>query len=347
MLSPGGDVVAGWEFLDHLDIRGEAGACEDSFQEIVAEKRILRHPPGKSRFEGIDVVDPLAGVRTLAKEVLIDIRDGRRVGIHAPRAGKDPLIERAFAANRQGGCDARLKDTVAIDDALLDAVEFRPVQRVGHLADQPGDGVAWQSGIGIERDDVADTARHLRRVTADGRERGVGRAAEKPVKLAELAPLALPSHPFLLAGIEDAAAVQQKKAIAVGARSMAMVQALDRLGGNGEQMLVAVPVLLVGVEAVRQQRKCEIAAGAAEVVDLEAFDLFEEISRVGQQRRHNDQGAQRGGNARLQVEPRQGNRAEGPRDGAVDQRRGDLGRGEEGHHGKKRQPPDSDAGESP
>ena len=162
MLSPGGDVVAGRKLLDHLDIRGQAGAREDPLQEIVTEEDVFRHPPGKGRLEGIDVVDSLAGVRSLAEEILIDIRDGRRVGIHAPRTGKDPLKERAFAANRQRGRDARLKDAVAIDDALLGAVEFRPVQRVGHLADQPRDRVARQPGIGIERDDVADAARHLR-----------------------------------------------------------------------------------------------------------------------------------------------------------------------------------------
>ena len=347
MLTPGGDVVAGRELLDHLDIRGETGAGEDSLQEIVAEKHVFRHPPGEGRLEGVDVVDSLAGVRPLAKEVLIDIRDGRRVGVHAPGAGKDPLKERAFAANRQRGCDARLEDAVAIDDALLGAVEFRPVQRVSHLADQSRDCIAWQSGIGIERDNVTDTARYVQWSTADRHERSIGRAAEKPVELAQLAPLALPSHPLVLARIEDAAPVQQKKAIAVGARPMPIVQTIDRFGGDREQMRVAVQALLVGIDAVRQQRKGEIAAGAAEVVDLQPFNLFQQISRAGQQRRHDDEGAQRGGHARLQIEPGQRDRTEGPCDAAIDEGRRDLGRREQGHQGEERQPPDPDAGESP
>ena len=93
--------------------------------------------------------------------------------------------------------------------------------------------------VGIERDDVADAAWHVRRPTVDGHERRIGGAAEKPVELVQLAPLALPPHPFLFARVEDAAAVQQKKAIAVGAGPVPMVQAFDRLGGNGEQMGVA------------------------------------------------------------------------------------------------------------
>ena len=103
----------------------------------------------------------------------------------------------------------------------------------------------------------------------------------------------------------------------------------------------------IGVEAVREQRKGEIAAGAAEVVDLKAFDLFEEVGGVGQQRRHDDEGAQSWRNARLQVEPRQDDRAEGPCDAAIDQGRGDLGRREEGNQGEERQPSDADTGEGP
>jgi hypothetical protein len=39
MVTQGGDVVAGGEFLDYLDIGGEAGTGEDAFEQIVAEKR--------------------------------------------------------------------------------------------------------------------------------------------------------------------------------------------------------------------------------------------------------------------------------------------------------------------
>ena len=163
----------------------------------------------------------------------------------------------------------------------------------------------------------------------------------------QLAALALPPHPFAFAGIEDAAPVQQKEAIAVRAGPMPLVQAVDRPGGSGEQRLVAVQALHVGVEAVRQQGKREIAAAAAEVVDLQAFNLFEKIVRIGQQRRHDDEGAQRGGNARLEVEPRQGDRAERPGDATIDQGRRDLGRREQGDQGEERQPPDADTGEGP
>ena len=84
MLSPRDDVVAGRELLDDLDIRGEAGACEDALEEIVAEKDVFGHSPGEGGLEGIDVVDSLAGIRPLAEEVLIDIGDCRCVGIMPP-----------------------------------------------------------------------------------------------------------------------------------------------------------------------------------------------------------------------------------------------------------------------
>ena len=116
MLAFGGDVVAGREFLDHLDVGSEAGAGEDPFEEIVAEQGVLRHAAGERRLEGIDVVDALAGIGAFAEEVLVDVRDGGRVRIDTAGAGEDPLIERTFAADRQRRSDARLQNGVAVDD---------------------------------------------------------------------------------------------------------------------------------------------------------------------------------------------------------------------------------------
>lgn len=102
MLATGGDVVAGRKFLDDLDIGDGAGTGEDALEEVVAQERVLGHPPRKGGLERVDVVDALAGIRPLAEEILVEIGAGRSVGVDAAGAGKDPLEERALAAHRQG-----------------------------------------------------------------------------------------------------------------------------------------------------------------------------------------------------------------------------------------------------
>ena len=92
MLPRRGDVISGGIFLDHLDVRGEAAARMHTLEQVVAEHSIIAGAIRESRLKGGDVVDSLAAVRTLAEQVLIDIRDGERVGINATaRPGKDAL----------------------------------------------------------------------------------------------------------------------------------------------------------------------------------------------------------------------------------------------------------------
>ncbi len=98
VLALGGDVVTGREFVDHLDIGGKTGAREDAFEEVVAQQRVLRDAAGQGRFEGVDIIDALAGIRTFAEQVLIDVGDRGRIGIDARPARENALIERAFAA---------------------------------------------------------------------------------------------------------------------------------------------------------------------------------------------------------------------------------------------------------
>jgi hypothetical protein len=79
------DVVAGRELLDDFYIRNEAGAREDSFEKIVAEKRVLGYTACKRGFEGIHVVDALAGIRAFPHEILVHIGNGRGIRIDAAR----------------------------------------------------------------------------------------------------------------------------------------------------------------------------------------------------------------------------------------------------------------------
>ena len=101
MLTIGRHVVARWKILDDFDVRCQASAREDSFKEVVAQQRAVGHAAGKRRFKRVNIVDALAGVGTLAEEILIDIGDRGGVRIDATCAREDALKNRAFAQDRQ------------------------------------------------------------------------------------------------------------------------------------------------------------------------------------------------------------------------------------------------------
>ena len=87
-MANGADVVAGRELLDDLDIRGEAGAREHALEEIVAEERRVRRAVGERGLEGVDVVDAFSGVGSFPEQILIDVGDGRGVGVDSARRSR-------------------------------------------------------------------------------------------------------------------------------------------------------------------------------------------------------------------------------------------------------------------
>ena len=72
---------------------------------------------GERGFEGVDVVDALAGERALAQQVLVDVGYRGGVRIDAGGAGERALERRRLGAHRQREGDARLQDGVALDHA--------------------------------------------------------------------------------------------------------------------------------------------------------------------------------------------------------------------------------------
>ena len=108
-----GNVVAGWEFLHHLDIGGETSTGEDALEQIMAEQGRVRHPAGKRRFESVDFIDALAGIGAFADQILVHVGCGGGIRVDAVHAGKDTLEQRAFAADRQRWRDARLQHGIA------------------------------------------------------------------------------------------------------------------------------------------------------------------------------------------------------------------------------------------
>ena len=129
-------VVSGGKFLDHLDVGGETRAGEHALEQVVAQHRAVGDATLQGGLEGIDVVDALARVRALPEQVLVDVRNRRRIGIDPAAARKDALEQRAFRTDRQRRCDPRLQHAVALGDAALERVEAGAVERVRHLADQ-------------------------------------------------------------------------------------------------------------------------------------------------------------------------------------------------------------------
>src|SRR5713226_4061746 len=100
-----------WSTLEQLDIGNETGAREHTFEQIVAQQRVLRHPSGQRRLERVDVIDPLAGVRPFPPKVLVDVGYRRCVRVDPCRAGREALEERALASG-QWRCDSGLKHRV-------------------------------------------------------------------------------------------------------------------------------------------------------------------------------------------------------------------------------------------
>ena len=101
MLPPGGHVVTRGEIVDHLYVGGQSRTRKGPFEQIVAEKGVVRDAPCQRRLEGINIVDALAGVGAFSEQVLIDIRNRRRVGIYAARSRKRPVGRASLRGPRE------------------------------------------------------------------------------------------------------------------------------------------------------------------------------------------------------------------------------------------------------
>jgi hypothetical protein len=73
--------------IDDLDVGDEGRTGIEALEEVVRQQGILRHAPVERRRERVDVVEPLAGKDAFVEEILVDVRDRRRVRVHAGMAG--------------------------------------------------------------------------------------------------------------------------------------------------------------------------------------------------------------------------------------------------------------------
>ena len=235
MLPRGRDFVVRRKFVEELDVGGERGAREDTFEQIVTQQGVLPDLARQHRLKRVQIVNSLPGVRTLVKQILINIGNRRSVWIDSARPGKNSLEERAFAIGGKRRRHARLHDAVAVHHAAQFRAHLRPVQRVRHGSHQARRGAARKARIRIQGDDVANHRNGVRHPAADGNEIGLRRAAQQLVQLVQLSPLALPAHPFLLAFVPGALAVEQEEARAASrSRAVGFVQAGDAAGSCGQ-----------------------------------------------------------------------------------------------------------------
>ena len=73
MLARGSYVVSRRKLLNDLDVGNKTGARKYPFEQIVAEQRVLGYTAGQRGVEGVDVIDALAGIRTLTEQILVDV----------------------------------------------------------------------------------------------------------------------------------------------------------------------------------------------------------------------------------------------------------------------------------
>ena len=106
------------------------------------------------------------------------------------------------------------------------------------------------------------------------RKAGVGRAAQQPVQLVQLAALAFPADPPRFACVPDPPAMEQQEAVAAGRRAIALVEPGDAGCRRFQQCRVAVDMLGRGIDPVGEQSEMQIAFRAREVVDLQTLDLL-------------------------------------------------------------------------
>ena len=324
-------LVVGRELLEQLEIGDESSPREDPLEEVMAQQRVLRNPPGQGGLEGIHVIDALACVGALSEQVLVDIRDGGRIRVDPRRPGEDPLKQGPLTIRRHRGRDARLQHRVPVDDPARLGIERRAIERVRHQADETGGGAPGKTRIRVEGDDEPNVGGDGRTPTRDRHERRVARPPKQAVELVKLAALALPPHPLALGRVPHTPAMQQEKAIAaVGRRTVATIQIRDALGRRRHQRRILGHRLGRRVHMVGQEREANVPVRIGEVVDLEPADLLVDVGFAREQRRHHDEGSEARRHPITKLEARQQPRAEQLHDGAIDEGDGEIRRREKG-----------------
>ena len=287
------DQVVRRELVEQLDVGHQPRPGEDALEQVVAQERVLRHAVRHRHVEGVEVVDPLAGVAAFTEQVLVHVRDRERVRVDPGRSRVDPLEDGCLVLLRQRRRDPWLEHAVAVGHTAGLRIEGRLVERMGDRPYEACHRAPRQPRVRVERDHVAHVGRRGGSRPVGRQEPGGRRAAQEGIQLVELATLALPAHPAAFGLVPGSPPVeQQEPGASPGGLAVALVEPVDGRHRRREELVVAGDVLGRGVEPVRQQREPDVPVLVGEIVDLQAAHLGIDVRRAGEERRHDDERAQ-------------------------------------------------------
>ena len=205
-----------------------------------------------------------------------------------------------------------------------------PDQRAGRSAREPR--------VGVERQDVAD-GREDRHVADDLRVARSRGSAEEAVELLDLPALPLPAHVEALFRIPRAAPMEEKKAVVPPGR-VTVVQLLDPGARRLEDFAVVRKRLGLGVEKVAEEGEVDVHVQVPESLHFEVVDQTAHPLHAREERRDDDHRPRALGHAAGKVQPREPARGHEPGRDALDQRDGDLARGQQNEEGRGKLGPD-------
>ena len=239
----------------------------------MTEQRVVRKAAGNGTLEHSHVVDPLPRESPLAKQVLIHVGHGRRVGIHAGMSREDRRVARSIGAG-QRHADARLHDAVAFHHPAKPCIEDGTVERMRHRANQRRCGVARQHGVGVKRDDVPHSVQPVCIALDRGKRLGP-RAKHEAVELHELSALALPSHPDAVRGIAPARPQeQQERRSGLALEHVELIERLHAIDRCGNDRCIARQDFSARIHEIAQHGKPDFRITIGEVLCLEVIECF-------------------------------------------------------------------------
>ena len=274
--------------VHHLHVGDERGACVQPLEEIVRQQRVLGDAPADGRLEGVDVVQSLARVDPCAEQVLVGVRDRRRVGIDAGVPGVHPCEERPGGA-REVDAHARLEDAVALRDPPEGGVDHGPVERMRDDPDQCPRGAPRESRVGVQGEDVAHRREDRKVADLDG-ETGVVGGTQQAVELLDLPPLALPPHEDVLFRVPLAIAVEQEETVVPVGRVPA-VERLDTGHGRGQDLVVTGDRERLRVLEIAEDREVDPGVEVAERLHLQVRQEPVDLPHAAEEHGHDHHGA--------------------------------------------------------
>src|SRR5690606_40189616 len=100
-----------------------------SFDQVMAQQRLVGEAVVEDSVEGRDIVDGLAVVVRLVEQILVDVGDGLAVGVGSGCIRKQPGKASRRRA-RQGNADSRLDNAVTSQAVSSVGGKFDTVQRM-------------------------------------------------------------------------------------------------------------------------------------------------------------------------------------------------------------------------